>query len=51
MAYTNSQKIRLRLLAYWNKHETDYNDFEDFYNAFTEELLENLEFIAESFNL
>lgn len=46
--YTNSQKIRLRLKFYWDNTDTGYEDFEDFYNVFTDALLDNLEFIAES---
>jgi len=49
--FTNSQKIRLRLKTYWDKHDTDYNDFEDFYTAFTNAVLDNLEFLAETFKI
>lgn len=46
--YTNSQKIRLRLKFFWDNNDTGYDDFEDFYAVFTDALLDNLEFIAES---
>lgn len=48
--YTNSQKIRIRLKKYWDTYETGYSDFETYYMFFTDSLLENLEFIAETFS-
>lgn len=48
--YTNSQKIRFRLKKYWDTYETGFEKFEDFYDFFTESLLDNLEFIADTFN-
>lgn len=49
--FTNSQKIRLRLKVYWDKNDTGYDDFEDFYSAFTDAVLDNLEFLATLFDL
>lgn len=49
--FTNSQKIRLRLKTFWDKHDTGYDDFEEFYTDFTNAVLNNLEFLAETFKL
>lgn len=50
--FTNSQKIRLRLKTYWENHETEYDDdFEEFYTAFTDAVLDNLEFLAATFKI
>lgn len=49
--FTNSQKIRLRLKVYWDKDDCGYDDFEEFYTAFTDAILDNLEFLAEMFDL
>lgn len=47
--FTNSQKIRLRLKVFFDKNDTGYKDFEEFYTDFTDSMLDNLEFIVKSF--
>lgn len=47
--FTNSQKIRLRLKVYFDSNDTGYDDFEEFYTAFTDAMLDNIEFLATMF--
>lgn len=47
--FTNSQKIRLRLKVYFDANDTGFDEFEEFYTAFTDAMLDNIEFLATMF--
>lgn len=51
MAYTPSQKLRLRLMYLYQNSDTKHKNFDDFYEAFIDMLLEDPAFIARTFGL